>query len=1078
MADPALPGGRPALALVAGCGLAGLLGAAAIAWLVPQGWAAAVAVLAVALAALLAGALALHRRQQRSIRELRQVLADERQKLKDFIEASGEIFWETDKDYRLTYIAGKAADLQPGQPYRAMGLQPWTVALDRDDHAKWDRFRALIAARRPFSGQRYTLMTEVGPAVRQVTGMPRYDREGRYAGYRGISVERTVQHRQDEDLRLYRQVVENCIDGIVLTGPPEQDCPIEYVNPAFERLTGFSRAEAVGRNCRFLQGTYDDQPALRDMADALRDGRAIQVEVLNQRRDGSQLHLHLSLSPVTDAAGRIQHYVGIQRDLTPQYLAAEDQRIMAERLSLAVRATGIGIYDIDTRTGRITWDETMERLYGIPRGSFGGNFPAWQKLLHPDDLQAHAEATRDAIREKRGLVTRTRIVRPDGNVRVLQFRTAVVSEEDGTPTRLIGVNRDVTEEHQAQENLRALSRRLSLATEAAGIGIFDLDLASLTVQFDRQMENHYGFAPGQFDGRLRTWRRYIDPDDIARIDADFLAHRHSSEPHSTVLRIRRTDGSRRILREHAVILHDPAGEPVRIIGVNWDITAETDNQARLERLTRRLTLTTRTAGIGFFDWEEGSGTGNWDETLRVLHGIGPGTPGNLETWLGLMEPEERQRAEQFVADRFRTREPGVLDYRLCRADGTIRHLQFHVAPDTDDTGRVVRLLGVAWDVTEEREAELQLRRARDSARAANEAKDRFLATMSHELRTPLNAILGFSEVIREEAVGPLGNPSYREYAQDIHSSGVHLLSLVNDLIDIARVQNAAVRLSEDRLSLDDLLHRLPALLGDNGFARDFPEPLSQAVICGDPRLLAQVLVNLISNARKHAGPTTPVHLGAGRLPSGALSLWVTDQGPGIAAQDQSLVMEPFGRMARTEDAAIPGVGLGLPIARSYVHAHGGQLFLHSAPGLGTTVGLILPAGRLIWPSGTGGPAALPRIAEDWPAGPCMGCLQHEAAGIVRGSDSAGLVLEHAGRCSVTGAEGDACAHWGEQILRKLGGIGALSDPAQPSQAFATCRLMADGAETECLVEVRRGARTPCRAFVTPVLGGTGGPAEA
>ena len=1055
-------------------GVIALTGTAVTAWLPPltgaAAWLVPAGILLACLGATLACAALLDRGRRRQLADLQAALALSRQRLEDYVDASGEIFWETDTEHRLTYILGGATDLVRGEPYRHMGKQPWTQAMDADDEAKWARFRALLAQRRTFRGLTYRLMTEEGPAVRMVSGMPRYAADGRFLGYRGVSVERTEQAQQLQDLALYRQILENCADSIIITGPIGADCPIEYVNPAFERLTGYQAAEAIGRNCRFLQGPETEPAAVRRIANALQAGQAVQTELTNRRKDGTPLVLQLSIAPVLDSAGRAGRFIGIQHDITPQRQAAKAEHLLSERLSLAVGATGIGIYDIDMQTGTVSWDETMERLYGIPAGSFDGSLTTWQSFLHPDDLVRHAEAMRDAVDKRTGLITRTRIVRPDGAVRVMQFRTATLKDENGRVTRLLGVNRDVTEEHEAQESLRTLSRRLTLATEAAGIGIFDLDLATSRVAFDRRMADLYGLDLDTFDGRLSTWRRYIDPDDIARIDADFLAHRYSPDPHSTTLRITRTDGARRILQEHAVILHDDDGEPARIIGVNWDITEPQEAQATLEYLTRRLTLTARTAGIGFFDWEEGTDRGGWDDTLRDLHGVPADFQGDRDAWLALLAPEQRQRAKDFIADRFRTRRPGQMEYRITCPDGSMRDLQIHIAPDVDASGRVVRLMGAAWDVTEERETQRQLRKARDAARAANDAKDRFLATMSHELRPPLNAILGFSEVISQEAVGPLGTPAYRDYANDIHSSGQHLLSLVNDLIDVARIQSARIRLAEDSFPVGTLLQRLPPLLGERGYTEEVPDSLGQAEILGDPRLLAQVLVNLVSNARKHAGQDAPVHVGAGRLPSGALTIWVTDQGPGIEAEDQQLVLEPFGRKAATEDAAIPGVGLGLPIARSYVQAHGGQLYLHSAPGLGTTVGLILPPERLNWPAGRQHVETLPRITGDWPAGPCLGCLRHQADGVVRGSLPTGLVLEHDGHCPVTGAEGDVCAHWGEQVLRELGGIDALDDPMRPRQAFAICRLDADGSETECLVEVRRGARAPCRAFVTPVTG--------
>lgn len=865
------------------------------------------------------------------------------ERFRDFAEASGDVLWESDAEQRLVFLGGYGIVASRRHPSAFMNRPRWEIALDSHDRAKWTPHRADVEAHRPFRDLRYPVPTADGQIWLRVSGVPCFDADGGFLGYRGVTTEITEQANQERELAR-----------------------------------------------------------------------------------------------------------------------------LSNRLSLAVSATRIGIYDINLETGRVDWNDIMEELYGIPPGSFANTYQAWQAFIHPDDLNRFATQIRDSIAQRQGLATRTRIRRPDGKVRVMQFSTGVLPNAKGKVTRLVGINRDVTEEHEAQERQAALSQRLTLATEAAGIGIFELDVRTLKVDWDDRMAAIYGLELEQFDGTLRTWRRYIDREDVARLDAAYQQHRYKREPHAITLRITRADGTRRILQEYALIRHDEEGEPERIIGVNWDITEEQQSQAALRRLTKRLTLTTRTAGIGFCDFEDADGSAVWDETLRRIHGVPDDLPPTKANWLAVLEPADRLRAEAFIRERYVTREPGSIEYRIRRSDGAVRDIALHIAPDLDPSGRVARLLGAGWDITEEREAQRQLRHARDTAREANLAKDRFLATMSHELRTPLNAILGFSEVIRDQAMGPLGTLAYREYAEDIHRSGQHLLSLVNDLIDTARVQSAAVRLNEEDCTLAELLGRVPPLLGWEGYRQIVPDSLLNLRLTCDPRLLSQVLVNLISNARKHSPADTPVLVGGGCIAGGALSLWVTDEGPGIAADEQRHVLEPFGRMARTEEAAIPGVGLGLAIARSFVQAHDGQLFLHSAPGLGTTVGMILPPTRLAWTFPPAGRGTVPALTAEWPAGPCLGCLNHEAGRIVRGGDADGLLLEHGANCILTGSSGDACAHWGEQVLRAVNGPAALAEHAMGAQAFATCTLPVDGQVHDCLVEVRRGARTPARAFVTPL----------
>jgi two-component system cell cycle sensor histidine kinase PleC len=256
---------------------------------------------------------------------------------------------------------------------------------------------------------------------------------------------------------------------------------------------------------------------------------------------------------------------------------------------------------------------------------------------------------------------------------------------------------------------------------------------------------------------------------------------------------------------------------------------------------------------------------------------------------------------------------------------------------------------ISHDVTHRKLAETRLSEAVQMAEAANRAKTEFLAAMSHELRTPLNAILGFSEIISKQLFGPVGVPRYLEYANDVHASGQHLLSMINDILDISSIEAGAAKLTDDLIdpaATADVCLRLVLVRAEQGkvelcnmVPRDLP------VIIADERRVTQILLNLLSNAVKFTLPGGTVSLEAGLSDDSGIVFRVTDTGIGMRSEDIAVALAPFGQVDSGYARRFEGTGLGLPLAKSLTELHGGRLSIESAPGKGTTVAVCFPPHR-------------------------------------------------------------------------------------------------------------------------------------
>ncbi|MEI8393141.1 MAG: HAMP domain-containing sensor histidine kinase [Rhodospirillaceae bacterium] len=242
-----------------------------------------------------------------------------------------------------------------------------------------------------------------------------------------------------------------------------------------------------------------------------------------------------------------------------------------------------------------------------------------------------------------------------------------------------------------------------------------------------------------------------------------------------------------------------------------------------------------------------------------------------------------------------------------------------------------------------------LGQARGDAEAANARKSDFLARMSHDLRTPLHGIIGFAEMIRYEMVGEIGNAKYRDFAGDIHQSGIHLLRLINDVLDLSKIEAGGFELAADLIDpgaiIAEVMHALSPVFQQKELVVTFSPPPEMSTLTADEKMVRQMLFNLLSNAIKFSDPGGTIAVNT-RIGAEGLEIAVVDHGPGIEPHDLHKVFTEFGQGGNPRTRPAEGTGLGLVIVRSQIELHGGWLALNSSPGQGTSVTLYFPPERL------------------------------------------------------------------------------------------------------------------------------------
>jgi PAS domain S-box-containing protein len=406
-----------------------------------------------------------------------------------------------------------------------------------------------------------------------------------------------------------------------------------------------------------------------------------------------------------------------------------------------------------------------------------------------------------------------------------------------------------------------------------------------------------------------------------------------------------------VIRLHPFILNPVLGEDgrVRFLDIIERPDSTDSGQLQRERDDAIMLLTSLfdASGLGILV------TDNHGRIMRVNDTFLSDYGWTREDLLGeeftVIIPETEQDLSRKLYRAFLERgHHGARELRILRKDGNVADIVATTAMLELSQKRRF-MVSTIRDMTERKNMVRNLRRAKEEADSANRAKSSFLANMSHELRTPLNAIIGFTEIMKAQTFGPINNPKYEEYLGDVHFSARHLLEIINDVLDMSKIEAGKVDLSESEVRVSAVLESVQRIMADRASTAavdlEFTADDSVPNVRADQRLLRQILINLVSNAIKFSPPGKKIHVLATTGADGHLRLLVQDHGCGIPADKLSHVMEPFGQVKDPRHYAGQGTGLGLPLAKAMVELHGGHLMLESQEGIGTKVWVHFPADR-------------------------------------------------------------------------------------------------------------------------------------
>ena len=639
----------------------------------------------------------------------------------------------------------------------------------------------------------------------------------------------------EEDLRLQARILGLMSEGVFLVRVDDQS--VVYANPGAERMFGYDAGEMLGLSisefCLAPEG--DTKLLFADILSVLINKGEWLGEIQINGKDGLGGSSSLSSFAFTHPVFG-ESWLFVATDITERKNIENKIGLINKRMSLATDAAGIGVWDLDLVKNELIWDDWMFRLYGVKEEEFGGAFDAWQKGVHPEDLERSSAEVEQAIGGKRDFDTEFRIINPITGVRHLKANAIIVRDVKGIPLRMIGINFDITDRKVTEEKL---------------------------IKANDELEE-------RVEERTRDIRK--------------LSRAVEQSPNAVFI-------------------------------TNTDGTIEYVNSS-FSNLTG-------------FSADEAIG-----QNPRILKS--DKTPRDIykDLWKTIQSGNE-WRGE--INDR--------------RKDGRDFWAYETIAPVKDEDGKITHFVATHEDITERKKSELKILEATEQAEIANRAKSELMANMSHELRTPLNAIIGFSDTMKEEIFGSVGSDKNREYLDDINDSGQHLLELINDILDVSAIEAGAIELQEETVCLSkvtDAAIRLIKARAEKGQVKITASIDSKLPkVYADERRVKQVLLNLLSNAVKFTPEGGEVSIDGWSNGNGSVAITVSDTGMGMNEEEMSTALGRFGQVDSGLDRKHEGTGLGLPLTKGLMELHGGTLELKSKKGRGSQITVTFPKERLI-----------------------------------------------------------------------------------------------------------------------------------
>jgi PAS domain S-box-containing protein len=709
-------------------------------------------------------------------------------------------------------------------------------------------------------------------------------------------------------------------------------------NSDFCQRCGYALDELLGQTHRIVDSGWHSSDFWAAMWTRILSGDSWRADVCNRARDGELYWTDVIVSPVKGRDGRVVKFVAIAADISSRVRAEQALKESNERLALALDSAGMGVWDFDLVAGTLNWDDGMYRLYGRARRGDQEPYELWSENLHPADRESAEWVLQEAINGDRPFDTQFRIHLPDGKVRHLKANAHVIRDEAGRSLRMIGVNTDITDQVTTAAALLDNEKLLRRVGEMGRIGGWRLDLSTGEVIWSEQTLRIHEVPP-DYVPTLATGIEFYAPEYRDVIQQAVELAIATGQPWDLELRLITYTGRSIWVRAQGEVVME-SGRAAHLVGAFQDISERRMADERVRGLLESapdamvimdengLIVLVNSQTEQLFQYERTQLLGQPIEKL-LLDATSPLGPA---VGRKLMDAANAGSSVE------------VLELSGLRGNGSVFPVEINLSPLQTADGTLIA--SSIRDVTTQQRDAQALREAMLAAESASAAKSAFLANMSHEIRTPLNALLGVTHLLGDTGL----TPDQQRLVGQAQIAGRSLLGIVNDVLDLAKIEAGEMTLEELLFRPDELLAELQLVYGPQALAKSVRldtemAPDVPAWLLGDVARLRQALTNLIGNAIKFTpSGSVKIQVGVvGRQGSGVkLKVSVRDTGIGIAPEVQAQLFRPFSQADISTTRRFGGTGLGLSIVRRIARLMGGDVALSSAPGQGSEFRLEVP----------------------------------------------------------------------------------------------------------------------------------------
>jgi two-component system, sensor histidine kinase and response regulator len=637
--------------------------------------------------------------------------------------------------------------------------------------------------------------------------------------------------------------------------------------------------------------------------------------------------------PATESAPGAQPASRAPERVAPMQRSTDFQEFAQE-------AGGFGVFDLNLLTGDISGTPLFFDLIGQQSRDLRLTREEWVASIHPEDLEAVVVELGAAIDAAAKYQTEYRTLLLNGKIRWLACRGQVMLDADGLPSRAIGTITDITERKELEEKLRDATDSLNIAQIAAGLATFDFNFGRNTRICSDNFHTLLGIPPSTKLDDLNLLLSRVHPDDVARSRSAPIETTPEEPSYRCEYRVLLDGGGERWIAEKATVSHGKSGEVLRIIGAIVDITDLKRTEAALDSIESRLERAVRGTQDGLWEIDLVTNVPWFGLRFEEMLGYSVGElSASRDVFTSLVHPEDREKLAT-CSENHRLRHTVYdVEFRVRHKAGHYEWLRSRAQAERAADGTPLRLAGSTQLITDRKLAEQGTLDAKLAAEAANRAKSNFLANVSHEIRTPMNGVIGMAQILSETAL----DATQREYVDIIRGSAKALLTLINDVLDLSKIEADRLELEHVEFDLRDVIYETVAATAlhsaDKGIELVVNISVDVPVIArGDPGRLRQIVTNLMANAIKftHEGhvvlDATGTVVEDGRF---TLRIEVTDTGIGIPADRLDRLFKTFSQIDSSTTRHYGGSGLGLSIVKRLAELMGGEVGVRSELGQGS-----------------------------------------------------------------------------------------------------------------------------------------------